>query len=182
MVVDASKIAVFSDVTYTAVYKDITGTRFLEGYGDKTVRPNQNVTRAEFVSMVVRALGGFDANKNYGRSFADVPGNQWYSNTIAYAKQLKIVNGYPDGSFRPNRPITRAEAAKILAEATHLRATKWDTFRDVKSGTWYAGYVEALAEAGVVNGYPDGTLPSRQEHFQSRSDQADRNDHQKRFE
>lgn len=158
MVVDASKIAVFSDVTYTAVYKDITGTKFLEGYGDKTVRPNQNVTRAEFVSMVVRALGGFDANKNYGRSFADVPGNQWYSNTIAYAKQIKIVNGYPDGSFRPNRPITRAEAAKILAEATHLRATKWDTFRDVKSGTWYAGYVEALAEAGVVNGYPDGTF------------------------
>lgn len=157
MVVDATQIAVFTDITYVAVYKDVTTTRFLEGYGDKTVRPENKITRAEFVSMVVRALGGFDSEKNYGKAFQDVAQGRWYSNSIAYAKQLKIIDGYGDGTFRPNAYITRGEAARILADAAKLTSGKSGTFQDVRPGAWYEKYIEALAEAKVADGYEDGT-------------------------
>ncbi len=157
IVVDATKVAVFSDLTYVAVYKDVTNTKFLEGYGDRTIRPENKVTRAEFVSMVVRAIGGFDSQKNYGKSFKDVAQGKWYSGAIAYAKQKKIIDGYEDGTFRPNAYITRGEAARILADAAGLTSEKSGTFEDVRPGSWYEKYIEALLEAKVVDGYEDGT-------------------------
>ena len=158
IVVDASQIAVFGDIVYTAVYKDITGTKFAEGYGDLTFRPEQHITRAEFVAMVVRSLGGFSSRANYGSYFTDVDSKQWYASAIGYAKTMGIIDGYGDGTFRPGQPITRAEASRILADTAQLSASNFGTFSDVDPDTWYAKYVEALAEAGVADGYEDGTF------------------------
>lgn len=158
LVVDASKIPVTGDTFYTAVYKNITNTKFLEGYGDNTIRPQQHITRAEFVSMLVRALGGYQARAYYGKSFRDVADDQWYAGAIAYAKQMGIVSGYEDGTFRPQNPITRAEAARILADAAALTSYVGSAFPDVNPNKWYAGYIDALAEAGVADGYEDGTF------------------------
>lgn len=167
-VVDASKIEVFSDTVYSAVYRNISNTKFLEGYSDNTVRPNNHVTRAEFVFMVARALGGFDETKNYGASFPDVDRKKWYANAIAYGKQVGIVDGYQDGGFRPEDKITRAEAARILADAIGLDASSIEkeaqgpkTFSDVVPGAWYENYVEVLYRANVVDGYEDGTFRPR---------------------
>ena len=157
LVVDASKVEVVSDVSYTAVYKNITNTKFLEGYGDHTIRPQQHITRAEFVSMVVRALGGFQARANYGSFFTDVPDDAWYASAVSYAKLVGIIDGYGDGTFRPGAPITRAEATRILADAAQVVSGKEGTFSDVKPEKWYSKYIEALAEAGVADGYEDGT-------------------------
>ena len=161
LVVDAAKIAVFGDITYTAVYKDITNTEFVEGYGDGTFHPEQHITRAEFVSMVVRSLGGYKARADYGSYFSDVAPNQWYASAIGYAKTMGIIDGYGDGTFRPNNPITRAEASRILADTAQLTSEKYGTFSDVDPDAWYAGYVEALVEAGVAVGYGDGTYRPR---------------------
>lgn len=157
-IVDATKIAVFGDTVYSAVYKDVTGTKFVEGYDDMTIKPENHITRAEFVTMVVRAIGGYDSSKDYGESFADVSPKMWYANTIAYAKQMNLIDGYEDGTFKPNSSITRAEAAKILAEAAGLTSENTGTFPDVADGKWYTPYIEALAEKGIIIGYADGTF------------------------
>ncbi|MCH5352507.1 MAG: S-layer homology domain-containing protein [Acutalibacter sp.] len=158
LVVDASQIAVFSNIVYTAVYKDITNTKFVEGYGDLTFRPERHITRAEFVSMVVRSLGGFSSKAYYGSYFKDVDDKQWYASAIGYAKTMGIIDGYGDGTFRPNNPITRAEASRILADTAQLSASTYGTFTDVNPDAWYARYIDALAEAGVADGYGDGTF------------------------
>lgn len=157
-VVDASQVEVYNDVTYTAVYKDITGTKFLAGYTDGTVRPTKNVTRGEFIAMLVQAEGGYDSEKNYGGSYKDVAKNKWYANYIAYARLKGLTNGYPDGTFRPEKSITRAEAAVLLANAAGVSEGGTGTFSDVKEGVWYAASVEALYKAGIVSGLPDGTF------------------------
>ncbi len=162
-IVDARKISLFSDTLYTAVYRDVTSTKFLEGRGDGKVYPDDVVTRAEFVSMVVRAIGGFDETADYGSSFPDVHAGRWYSKTIAFAKRKGIISGYADNLFRPDKPITRAEAARILADAAQLKSETTGTFSDVEPGSWYEKYVEALFEAGVISGVGDGTYrPFRQ--------------------
>lgn len=156
-IVDASKNLLFGDTAYAAVYKDVTNTKFLEGYKGGTVRPQINVTRAEFITMVTRALGGYDPAKDYGESFGDVKKDAWYANYIAFAKQKGVAAGYPDGTYRPEQPITRAEASKLLAEAAKIIEGGTGTFKDVPEGAWFAKYIEALSQAGVVNGYGDGT-------------------------
>lgn len=156
-ILDAGQIPLFEDTAYVAVYKDITNTKFLEGYKDGTVRPEVAVTRAEFVTMLARAMGGYDGSKDYGASYPDVAKGKWYANYIAYAKQKGLTSGYPDGTFRPNSPITRAEAARLLTVAAELPAGKTGTFSDVKEGAWYTGAIESLAAAGIASGYPDGT-------------------------
>lgn len=155
---DVTSIPIFKDTTFAAVYKDISKTKFMEGYSDETVRPNAAVTRAEFTTMVVRALGGYDPNRDYGETFPDVPAGRWYTNYIAYAKSRGVVNGYPDGNFRPDDEITRAEAAKVLAYGAGLKLNGLSQFPDVPDGKWYSGSVAALYDAGVVSGFPDGTF------------------------
>lgn len=158
VIVDASKTPVFGDTAYVAVYKDITNTKFLDGYKDKSVRPEQSVTRAEFITMIVRALGGYDPEVDYGGSYKDVADGKWYTNYIAFAKKQGITAGYPDGTYRPNAPITRAEAARLLAVAAKYVSGESGAFSDIDESAWYAAAVNALHEAGVISGYEDGTF------------------------
>ncbi len=159
--VDATKIPIYSDTAYVAVYKDITNTQCLAGYKDGTVRPEAAVTRAEFTTMLVRALGGYDNTRDYGTSFPDVQKGKWYSNFVAYAKLHGIAAGYPDGTFRPDAVITRAEAARLLAAAAGLTSSRSGTFPDVRVGSWYEKSAEALHEAGALHGFSDGTFGPR---------------------
>ncbi|MCL2496270.1 MAG: S-layer homology domain-containing protein [Clostridiales bacterium] len=71
---------------------------------------------------------------------------------------LQVVNGYPDGSFRPNATVTRAEFAKMICVFTGKTELKpaASTFSDVPSGVWYYGWVSRAAEQGWINGYPGG--------------------------
>ncbi len=157
--VNPAELTVYQSTIFTAVYKDITDTKFLDGYEDGAIRPNRKVTRAEFVKMLTEAMGGYDENKDYGASFGDVRSGAWYANNVAFAKQAGLLEGYEDGSFRPDKSITRAEAAKILALALKLPKTqsKDRPFPDVKPGVWYADYITLLQESGVIDGYEDGT-------------------------
>jgi len=155
--IDPRGIAIYGDTLLVAVYKDITDTRFLDGYHDKTVRPDHLVTRAEFIKMIVAAMGGYDSSQTYPSTFSDVGKGAWYSNYVGFAQAKGFVTGYPDGTFHPGECITRAEAARLLAAAIGLDKEEGIEFSDVEDSAWYAGYVQALKTAGVIDGYSDGT-------------------------
>lgn len=87
---------------------------YLVGYEDGTVRPQKAITRAEFAAMALRFLeeDGLVTDEWRG-SFTDV-GDAWYTEAVETAEIHAIVSGYPDGSFRPEKAITRAEVCAVI--------------------------------------------------------------------
>jgi len=116
LTVSTETTAAFSDVsTSDWSYPYIITAKkagIIGGYEDGTFRPSAKVTRAEIGKMVVLA-GNFTINTT-GVSFSDVDTSHWAFNYIMTAKNLTIVNGYPDGTFGPSNNATRAEAAKMV--------------------------------------------------------------------
>lgn len=84
-------------------------------------------------------------------SFADVQGHK-NQKAIEELAAKNIINGMPDGSFQPNATMTRAEFATIVVKAMGLTPKETKDFHDVKSGTWYAGYIGAAYNRGIVRG------------------------------
>ncbi|MFA5855712.1 MAG: S-layer homology domain-containing protein [Candidatus Gracilibacteria bacterium] len=89
---------------------------FVEGYSDGSFHPNSQITRAESVQMLLNISGitNFDTSEA-NTSFSDVDDNDWYASAVAMALEFDIIEGYGDGSFRPNNNLTRAEAATMAA-------------------------------------------------------------------
>lgn len=137
-------------------------TPFISGYGQNTFLPEKNVTRAEFLSMVVNALTDFDPEADYSGTFTfdDVEEDQWYAPYVAYAKKNDIIAGYVDNTCKPNNPITRAEAANITYRALHLTSSATQSsYEDVDSTIrWAIPAIQALSERKILSGYEDGTF------------------------
>ncbi|MFH1386979.1 MAG: PorV/PorQ family protein [bacterium] len=93
-------------------------------------------------------------------SFADVPEGYWAKLPIENNATVGMVNGYPDGTFRPNSALTRAELATLLVRAKGIKlpATPRQVFKDVKKDFWAAKYIEVAQKEGLVKGYPDKTF------------------------
>jgi hypothetical protein len=93
-------------------------------------------------------------------SFKDVPANFWVKDPIEMLATLKIIGGYPDGTFRPNKVITRAELTTLLVKAKGISSTETvDTsFADVTKKHWASYYIKEGADTGLVTGYPDKTF------------------------
>ena len=89
--------------------------------------------------------------------FTDMAGH-WAEKFASSLAEMGIINGYTDGSFRGDNVITRAELAKILAETFAGNIDGNKTFSDVAEGSWYADYVKKAANAGIVNGFVDGSF------------------------
>lgn len=122
------------------------------------VRPEANITRAEVATIFFRLLTDESREKFWTKnnSFPDVPYEEWYNNAISTAAAAGIVNGYDDGTFRPNARITRAEFAAIASRFSSVEYTGEDKFSDIGSH-WSRESVNKAAETGWVNGYDDGT-------------------------
>ena len=117
---------------------------YVIGYPDGTVRPDGNVTRAEVATIFFRMLKD-DAREKYWKTdnrYSDVKSTDWYNNAISTLSNMGIIDGYPDGTFRPNAGITRAEFAKIAVSffKDNVRETIGDRFSDIH-GKWYTEYV-----------------------------------------
>jgi len=128
------------------------------GYGDGTFRPNDPITRAEFMSFVNRAFG-FEDEGN--APFTDVPADAWYAPVIRQAMAAGYLEGYPDGTVRPNNSITRQEATVIITKVLDLEADmdELDRFTDSDGiPAWSRSFVSAVVKAGFMSGYPDGTF------------------------
>lgn len=132
---------------------------YMSGYLDGTFKPNQNITRAEVAVMFSRLIDeDFDSDNYETTSFLDVAEDEWYSDRIGYIESLGIINGYPDSTFRPNAPITRAEFATIAANFDDLKETGGVYFSDLPAGHWAKNFVEMAYNRGWISGYPDGTI------------------------
>jgi|GEM_PF-308468 len=98
------------------------------------------------------------------KTFKDVPDGYWAATPIQALATLGIISGYPDGTFRPENTLTRAELSTLLVKARGLRPAQVNTalFRDLPAKHWASGYVSNAMDLGLVQGYPDGTFqPSR---------------------
>lgn len=135
-----------------------SGFGLVSGYSDGTFRPSNNITRAEFTVMAFKA---FDLESNSRLMFRDVKTTDWFYQQVSKMAKLGYINGYEDGTFRPNAPITRAEAAAIIANIMNVTpdAEGASTFVDMNEiPVWARGFVGAVAKAGFVSGYTDSTF------------------------
>jgi hypothetical protein len=138
----------------------MTTLGYLKG-SDGNFRPDESITRAEFVTLMVRILGLKTDKSETG--FTDVSSDDWFAPYISSAVSQKIVKGYDDGSFKPNNPITREEISSLLSTVLDLELSEKDTekllekFND-KVSPWAETYVAKSVEAGLLNGFPDGTF------------------------
>ena len=92
------------------------------------------------------------------QQFSDVSATAYYAEAVNELADRKIIGGYPDGTFKPGNPITRGQAAAIIAKLTDMDLTnvKNPNFKDVSEANGYYKAIAALAEAKIINGYGDG--------------------------
>ncbi len=138
-------------------YSDTEGTKYegavavlgaldiVAGYPDGTYKPEKVVTRAEMCKLVIAALNMSDYVAGSYAGFPDVPGSHWASSYIAYATSLGVIQGYPDGTFRPENPVTYQEAASML-----VRALGYED--EYLVGTWPASHVNVAMSEGILDG------------------------------
>ncbi|MEK7544684.1 MAG: S-layer homology domain-containing protein [Patescibacteria group bacterium] len=152
-------------------YDDVRESRIygsVNGYEDQTFKPENRITRAEFIAMVMRT-----AYKSKGQSYYELPPSvkdvedgSWYQMTLAEALEKGVIQTGPDGNVRPNDEISRAEAAKIIANIldqkleskTNSEETETRKFSDVEEKAWYAEAVERNSSVGIIRGREDGTF------------------------
>ena len=134
---------------------------YLIGYSDGTVRPNGKITRAEVATIFFRLLDD-DTRAKYWSSkndFSDVSADKWYNNAVSTLCNMGVIGGYADGTFRPDAPISRAEFAKIAVSFTQNNGSAvYNYFTDVKTTDWFAPYVTAAKDAGLIEGYSEGSF------------------------
>ena len=140
-----------------------THTAYLTGYADGTVHPNGQITRAE-VSMILYRLLTDASRSVFGtsvNSFSDVPADEWFNTAVSTLARAQVLSGYPDGTFRPNAPITRAELATVLTRLSVLveldREVTPASFNDV-ADHWAVSFIRTAANNGWINGYSDGSF------------------------
>ena len=131
---------------------------YIIGYPDGTVQPNGQITRAEATTIFFRLLTeeSRSANLTKTNGYTDVAFDAWYNTAVPTMTKAGIVDGYPDGTFRPDAPITRAEMAKIISLFAKLDKSE-SRFSDI-AGHWAEAYIRLAAGNGWIAGYPDGTF------------------------
>ncbi|WP_217591868.1 S-layer homology domain-containing protein [Cohnella sp. GbtcB17] len=132
----------------------------IDGFPDGSLRPDQVISRIEFVALANRL---FAYKGTASLQFADVPGNAWFASQVQAAVAAGYINGFPDGTFKPSRQLTRAEAAVMLAKLVPAierdGANALAAFGDRGDVPVYArASLGALVEGGIVQGFADGTV------------------------
>ena len=131
---------------------------YVIGYTDGTIRPSNDISRAEVATIFFRLLTD-EARTQYDKttsSFSDIKDGAWCCRAVSTLTNMGIIKGYTDGTFRPNADITRAELATIIARFAKLDVNT-KTFSDI-NGHWAQKSIELAAGNGWINGYTDGTF------------------------
>ena len=160
--VEPEEIPVTGDVTYTARWErevsalldTDTHPVYIGGYEDGLFRPSRNVTRAEAASMLYKLLRSKDWEQ---KTYSDVDPEAWYGDAIGTLAGLGILNGYTDGTLRPQNQITRAEFVTMIMGFSTLQ-TGAPSFKDVPADSWAAFSIYSASQLGWVSGYENGTF------------------------
>ncbi len=129
----------------------------VSGYADGTYKPNNSISRAEYMTMINRA---FNFTATSAINYSDVKTSDWFYTDICKAKAAGYIAGYADGTMKPNRNVTREEAAVILAGALKMDSSASGlSFTDAaKIQSWSKSAVSSVVAAGYMSGYPDGSF------------------------
>ncbi|RYI27903.1 S-layer homology domain-containing protein [Bacillus infantis] len=168
-----------NEVTFPDVDKKNWAEEYIETLASKYIiqgketgkyAPGEQMTRAQFTLLLVRALGL--PSVQYDDRFKDVKGNEWFNTNgeLMAAVEYGIIQGKEDGRFAPNEKITRSQAAVMIKRAMDIGFVGYDSsqmdgkkqvedFKDSKKvGSWAKDSIEAVYQAGIVSGKEDGTF------------------------
>jgi len=136
--------------------KEMVALGAVSGYPDDTFRPDHNITRAEFTSILVKA---FDLKSQNKKEFTDTL-DHWAKEHIRTAASHGIVTGYGDNRFGPDEYITREQMALMIVQAAKLTPVLESTpfTDDSEIAVWARGAVATAVKNGIINGYPDNTV------------------------
>ncbi len=150
----------FKDITPGSPYFDavqyLSKRGIIHGYADNTFRPKNNITKAEFIKMIVVATNQFPLNISYQKCYRDV-GTEWFANDICYAKSKNWVDSKVHLKFYPNSDVTRAEMVKIIDKAfnlTKIVGKKIGVFSDIRPDDWYNQYIEIALSNQILQRNP----------------------------
>ncbi len=132
---------------------------YIVGYGNGEVRPQNNITRAEVATIFFRLLTDDVRDENLTKTnrYSDVAATSWYNTAVSTLSSMGIITGYPDGTFRPNAAITRAEFAAIAARFDNNGDKAAAKFSDI-ANHWAKDEISIAYNNGWITGYPDGTF------------------------
>ena len=132
---------------------------YIVGYGNGEVRPQNNITRAEVATIFFRLLTDDVRDENLTKTnrYSDVTRADWYNTAVSTLSSMGIITGYPDGTFRPNAAITRAEFAAITARFDNDGDKTAAKFSDIATH-WAKDEISIAYNNGWITGYPDGTF------------------------
>jgi len=161
---------VSGDVTYVAQWLPIEKVApqlvsgchvaYLGGYEDCTIRPNEDISRAEVASIFYKLLTDHSraAYETTYNPFKDVASNAWYNKAVSTLYNAGVISGYEDNTFRPNEPISRAEFIAIAVKFAAQKGHNGCSFKDVPANAWYYKDVAIAEYLGWIGGYDDGTF------------------------
>ncbi|OEH85563.1 hypothetical protein BHU72_15000 [Desulfuribacillus stibiiarsenatis] len=155
---NTEETATFTDLDHWAksVVEKLFSKDVVTGYPDGSFKPQNDITRAEFITLVNKVFG---FTEKATINFSDVNG-QWFADEIAKAVAAGYIAGYPDGTMKPNQKITREEAAKVIVEAFGFEEKQSTaTFNDAaKTSEWAKKYVAIAKDKGYITGFTDGNF------------------------
>ncbi len=139
--------ATFPDVPSTHPYYEainfLQNKGIIKGYSDGTFQPEKLLNRAEFLKITLEAFAPGKANGKTCTKFPDAKSGDWFLTYVCYALENNIINGYPDGTFKPAQNISFVEAAKVLSNLKGFSATP-------ATDPWYKVYVQNLAKVNAI--------------------------------
>ncbi len=148
---DTSEGAYAEDSYYHEALTLVEALGIIEGYDDGTVRPTESVTRAQMAAIILR-LKNTPESSAYSGAFADVASTAWYASAVQTAYDLGIINGYGDGNFGPEDPVTYEQVYKMLVCAHNREADA------LQFGGWSTGYMQVGNNLLKLNTNTTGTM------------------------
>ncbi|TCP52191.1 S-layer family protein, partial [Tumebacillus sp. BK434] len=127
---------------------------YITGYPDGTFKPNRGITRAELASILLRVIN--IKAETSGSIYSDVSPSNWAAPAIAEVTKRGLMVGYPDGTFLPNKEMSRAEIAVVLGKVKDLSGTpQKSSFTDIDKH-WAKNAILLAEQAGLLSGHTDG--------------------------
>ncbi|MDX9970573.1 MAG: S-layer homology domain-containing protein [Candidatus Gracilibacteria bacterium] len=165
------------NVAFSSNFSDTVGSQFyssidwmsengvVNGYGDGTFKPTVCVNRVEFLKMLFK-MKGVDETAYTAELFTDTPADSWYASYVKTARARGVVNGYSDGSFKPGKCVTRAEASKMAflmyysdeEISSEVEYNYWTWLSDLKEEDWYFSYGVFALDRNFWPVYSDSSL------------------------
>ncbi|MCZ8523343.1 MULTISPECIES: S8 family serine peptidase [Paenibacillus] len=135
----------------------LSGRGMINGYDDYLFQPDRPITRAEATAVLARA---YQLTKERNLSYRDLSSGHWAYASIARAAEAGIIEGYPDGTFAPDEPVSRMEMTAMLARSAGMSGKRRGTvpFTDIDEAYWGTSLLKQMKAEGLIGGYADGSF------------------------